>query len=461
MIPRNTLRLTGEQHQQLKNHLFPGDGKEAVALVLCGRLQNAGGHTLCANKILLVAHDLCRERTPVSVTWPTEVGRAFYQRAAEKNMAVLKVHSHPEGYDEFSAQDDRSDAALFSSLHNWTEDGLPHASAVMLPDGTMFGRFAEQDGSFVPITKIAVAGDDIRIFTVGEDLMVDDAQLRTLQTFGEGTTQLLRRLKIGVVGCSGTGSWVIEQLARLGVGELVLMDPDIIERKNLNRIINSREADALGKRSKVDALTDVIKLHGTGTMVTALNTSSFTEDAARQLAYCDILFGCMDLVEGRDRLNRIATFYSIPYFDLGVRLDADGNGGISNVCGVVNYLLPGGSSLLSRGCYSAETLRVQSLRRTKPAQYESELKEGYIKGAKVESPAVVSVNGFCATMAINELLARLHPFRSTPNAEARRQQFDLKNSFWIQLDDTGPCPALAKNCGRGDMTPFLNSVTEE
>lgn len=461
MIPRNTLRLTGEQHLALKHHLFPGDGNEAVALVLCGRFQNPGGHTLCANKILLVPHDICRERTPASVIWPTEVGRALYEQAADKHMAILKVHSHPEGYDQFSATDDKSDSALFASLHNWTEDDLPHASAVMLPDGTMFGRLANRDGSFAALSKTAIAGDDIRIFATGGDLVVDDAQLRTLQTFGEGTTHLLRKLKIGVVGCSGTGSWVIEQLARLGVGELVLMDPDTIERKNLNRIINSREADALAKRPKVEALSDVIKLHGTGTVVTALNTSSFTEEAARKLADCDVLFGCMDLVEGRDRLNRIASFYSIPYFDLGVRLDADGKGGISNVCGVVNYLLPGGSSLLSRGCYSAETLRVQSLRRTNPSQYESELKEGYIKGAKVESPAVVSVNGFCATMAVNELLARLHPFRGTPNAEARRQQFDLKNSFWVQLDDTGPCPILAKHCGRGDMIPFLNSVTEE
>jgi hypothetical protein len=30
------LRLTGRQYQQLKQHLLPGDGLEAVALTLCG-----------------------------------------------------------------------------------------------------------------------------------------------------------------------------------------------------------------------------------------------------------------------------------------------------------------------------------------------------------------------------------------------------------------------------------------
>ena len=51
-------------------------------------------------------------------------------------------------------------------------------------------------------------------------------------------------MSIAVVGCSGTGSPVIEQLARLGVGRLVLVDPDRVEEKNLNRIVNAtREVD--------------------------------------------------------------------------------------------------------------------------------------------------------------------------------------------------------------------------
>ena len=32
-----TLTLTGDQHDHLQSFLFPGDGKEAVAIMLCGR----------------------------------------------------------------------------------------------------------------------------------------------------------------------------------------------------------------------------------------------------------------------------------------------------------------------------------------------------------------------------------------------------------------------------------------
>lgn len=453
-----TLRLTEAQHGVLRRHLFPGDGCESVALARCGRLMNGSQQILCIHEILLVPNELCEIRTPDQVTWPPDVGRELFQKAAAKSMAVLKIHSHPQGYPDFSERDDLSDSCLFESIHGWCDDGRPHASAVMLPNGEIFGRIIDSQGEFHRIGRIAVAGDDIRFFDAESAADPDETQLRTMQAFGEGTTRLLKSLSVAVVGCSGTGSWVIEQLARLGVGELVLVDPDLMEAKNLNRIVGSRAIDAHGKRPKVETLRENVCAMGTGVEVTVLGEATYSQTVARRVAGCDIAFGCMDSVEGRDRLNRIATFYTLPYFDLGVRLDGDGMGGISNVCGNVNYLIPDGASLLSRGCYSAESLRNDVLRRTNPDQYEGLLAEGYIKGAKVESPAVVSINGFCATMAVNEMLARLHPFRDEPNQRFRRQQFDLVNSFWNQIEDSVACPLLSKFAGRGDMIPFLNSV---
>lgn len=453
-----TLRLTENQHGLLMQHLISADGCESVALARCGRLRNGSKEILCIHEILLVPNELCEIRDPERVIWPTDVGRELFQKAANKSMAVLKIHSHPQGYTDFSETDDFSDSQLFESIHGWCDDGRPHASAVMLPNGEIFGRIIDSNGDFHRISRVAVAGDDIKFFDTKPATDFDAAQLRTMQAFGDKTTRLLKSLSVAVVGCSGTGSWVIEQLARLGVGELVLVDPDLIETKNLNRIVGSRAQDATEKRLKVDALREYVCAMGTGVKVTTLGETTYFESVARQVAGCDIAFGCMDSVEGRDRLNRIATFYSIPYFDLGVRLDADGMGGISNACGNVNYLIPDGSSLLSRGCYSAESLRNEVLRRTNPEQYQGLLDEGYIKGVKVESPAVVSINGFCATMAVNEMLARLHPFRDESNQRFRRQQFDLVNSFLIQQEDSAACLLLSKFAGRGDMIPFLNSV---
>jgi molybdopterin/thiamine biosynthesis adenylyltransferase len=46
---------------------------------------------------------------------------------------------------------------------------------------------------------------------------------------------LLLRSRIAVIGCGGLGGYVIEELARLGVGRIVAIDPDVFEEHNLNR----------------------------------------------------------------------------------------------------------------------------------------------------------------------------------------------------------------------------------
>lgn len=456
-MPTYQLRFTSRQVDELHAHLFPGDNKEAVALVLCGRRDASDTHIICANRLLFIPHDKCHDRGPLRVHWPTELGRPIYDEAMRKHMAVLKIHSHPGYYRQFSEVDNASDLELFNSLHGWTDDGMPHASAVMLPNKEMFARVVMADLRFVSVDRILIAGDDISFFGDNPSHRTVAAKdLRTAQAFGEKTVGLLNSLRVGVVGCSGTGSWVVEQLARLGVGGLILVDPDVVEYKNLNRIVNTTLKNAQNKTPKVQALKSVIEQMGTCTTVTARQENLYDLGVLRELATCDVLFGCMDSVDGRDLLNRLAAFYMIPYFDLGVRLDADGKGGVEVACGSVHYLLPGGSSLLSRQVYTSERLRVANLRRTNPEQFESELAEGYIKGVKVESPAVISVNGLCATLAVNNLLARLHPFRNEPNAEMRHQWFDLVNGAFGTNPDGEACRVLQRYVGRGDMEPFLD-----
>jgi hypothetical protein len=385
--------------------------------------------------------------------------REFVSESAAKGMAILKIHSHPGFYPRFSDVDDVSDGELFPSIHAWTDDGLPHASCVMLPDGSVFGRFALANGTYMPIDRIAIAGDELQFFdSVGSNRQSEDSeeQLRTRQTFGAKTTKMLASLHIGIVGCSGTGSWVAEQLARLGVGKLVLVDPDFVERKNLNRIVATCAADADLHRLKVDAIAEHQATYGTCSTLVPIPRSVLEPNSIYALAACDVLFGCMDGTEGRDVLNRIATFYSIPYFDLGIQLRADGAGGVEIVCGSVHYLLPGGSSLLSRGVYTPQHLQAEALRRTDPGRYEREVKEGYIRGVAVGAPAVISINGFCATLAVNEFLARLHPFRDASNRDYRWQQFDLVNSFIQGRACDEPCAVLSKWTGRGDAKPLLN-----
>jgi hypothetical protein len=451
------LRLTEEQRHRLKNHLFPGDGREAVALALCGTLAGTDRRVYCVHDIIEIPWSACALRTETTVQWDVQTLVPVLEKALKRGLYVLKIHSHPNSYEQFSNQDDQTDLELTKGIESILDRSPSLLSAFMTPDGKICARVVCDKIGFELIDQVMIVGDSVTFMqhpSVGRD---DDMDLRTRQAFGDGTTNLLQSLSVGVVGCSGTGSWIVELLGRLGVGRLVLVDPDSIERKNLNRIVNSTLADAEQKRAKVEVLAAAVRAMGFGTTVETYAKDLSHSDVVKALAGCDFLFGCMDSADGRDALNRVATFYLVPYIDIGVRLDADGVGGIEQICCAVHYLIPGGSSLLSRGVITPEQVNADAMHRTDPEQYHALRKEGYIKGIAVDRPAVVSVNGFAATHAVNEMLARLHPFRRDSNEEFRYQLFSLSDGAWLRLPDGLPCKLLVRQVGRGDTQPLLGN----
>jgi hypothetical protein len=164
----------------------------------------------------------------------------------------------------------------------------------------------------------------------------------------------------------------------------------------------------------------------------------------------------MDTAEGRHLLNRIATFYLVPYFDLGVHLKADGKGGIDEASGVVHYLQPGGSSLLSRKAYTLERVRAENMHRTNPEEYEEQRKVKYIEGVDEKSPAVASINATISSLAVNEFLARMHPFRTCLNSDCAVIRFNFMETLIAREPEDDACPALAPHVGRGDIEPLLD-----
>jgi hypothetical protein len=452
------LRISGKHYRELRSHLFPGDNKESVAVALCGSFDLHNRKILLVHKLHLVPHDQCNVREEDLVEWPSHTLDSLLPLADKKKFSVLKIHSHPTGYPQFSKTDDRSDKNLFDSVFGWIDNVECHASAVMLPSGELFGRVIRPDLNFQSIAKISVCGDDIFKWGIaGQKNLHEEQILRTKQMFGEGTTTLLSNLRVGVVGCSGTGSPTIEQLVRLGIGEIVIVDPDRVEKKNLNRILNTTLEDAEKKRTKVAVLAKAISSFGFGTKVFPIEKNLYDSvEAISLLASCDFIFGCVDSIDGRHLLNQVSTFYLVPYMDLGVKIIADGKGGINQVCGNVHYIQPGGGSLKNRGVYTTEELRAIGLQRTNPEAYEEERKTGYVINVNVNSPAVISLNMFASSLAVNEFLARVHPFKNEENEISSIIRFSLSDNFIQRESDTVADPYLIKFIGRGDMLPLLN-----
>lgn len=475
---RVTLRLTGKQHAELYSHLFPGDEREAIAVALCGRNVGPGSSWpqelssdragLSVYRVEKIPYSDCPVRSRDRVTWKTDRLVPLLSEAVKRGMAILKIHSHPTGYDNFSAIDDEADRDLFESINAWLGDDLPNASAVMLPNGQVFARTVSASGKFERVFLVSVAGDEMRFWHYNEthrseSISADKSDrtpgfsLRTQQAFGSGTVALLSRLSVAVIGASGTGSPTIEMLARLGIGELIIVDPDRVEEKNRNRILNTFPEHADRKDFKVEVLADAIRRMGFGTHVVPIAENLWKADVVRRVAQCDVLFGCMDSVDGRDLLNHLAAYYSIPYLDVGVRLDSDGQGGVNQICGTVHYLQPDGSSLFSRGVYTMDALRSSILYRTEPQAYAQQVRAKYILGVNEDRPAVISVNMLFSAFAVNEFLARLHNYRDEENSGFSSFGMSLTQARLIQEGDGQPCKVLSKKAGRGDTRPLLDT----
>jgi hypothetical protein len=450
-------------------------------LAICGRGEGPNGNgspefatprrVLAVHRVVPIPYEQCLVRAPDRVTWSTELLVPLLEEAQKRGMAILKIHSHPGGYRRFSPVDDAADRDLFPGVASWIGDDRLHASAVILPDGGIFARTVSGEGGFTPIESVSVAGERLRLWyadefdhppvTVCDDTTrrsepeQSDLTIRTQQAFGSGTVRRLRRLSAAVIGVSGTGSPTIEMLTRLGVGELVLVDDDRVEEKNRGRILNSLPVHAANRDFKAHVLGNAVHAMGFNTRVVPIAASLWNPEVVRRVSQVDVVFGCMDTVDGRDLLNRLAVYYAIPYFDVGVRLDGDGNGGVEQICGTVNYLQPDGSSLASRKVYAPSDVRAAVLRRTDPAAYADQLRARYIRGANEERPAVISVNVLFAALAVNELLARLHDYRDDGNAGFASFGMSLTQARLISEVDGPPCPALAGKVGVGDTRPLL------
>jgi len=452
-----SLTLQENHHEELQAHLFPGDGKEAVAILLCSKILSHGRLRLLSQRIFFIPYDACHERTQNTVRWPTQCIEDALNIAAEDGLSVVKIHSHPSGTRQFSKADDKADKALFPSIDSWVGHAIPHASAIMVPDGSMIGRTVDAARRFKSLNAINVAGNDLQ-FWFHEDTN-DNIPLsakRITQTFGDDTYNMMRKLRIGVIGCSGTGAPIITTLNLNHIGELFMVDPGVAKDENRNRIPTLTRRDITEATPKVINQKVAVEKRGLGTKVTTFQLDICDPEAIMALASCDILIGCVDSATGRHFMNKISSCFLIPYFDLGVRIDANGNGEIYGINASMHFIKPGGSSLLSRNVYTMGQVNAEAMLATDPEEYERQKKEGYVKGVTIERPAVASINGTLSNLVVEEIMARLHGYRMVDNSEfmVRRLIFSV-GELHNEPEDDFVCPVFNPLVARGDAYPLL------
>lgn len=137
-----------------------------------------------------------------------------------------------------------------------------------------------------------------------------------------------------VVGCGGLGGGVIENLTRMGVGELTLVDGDVFDESNLNRQVLSNE-DNLGKSKALEAAEQMSRINSEITFV-AIEDLLNEENATAIIDGSDLVVDALDNVEARFALEKACSELNIPLV----------HGAISGWNGQVGVVMPG-SGILS------------------------------------------------------------------------------------------------------------------
>ncbi len=231
---------------------------------------------------------------------------------------------------------------------------------------------------------------------------------RQIRVFGEEGQRILQKLTVGIVGCGGIGSMIFILIVWLGIQNIILIDPDIVELSNLNRLAGAILQDVLKKIPKVKVLERYAAKINSNIKVLPIQKSILDKKAQRYLKVCDVIFGCTDNQSSRWVLNKFSVEHLIPYFDTGTGIQADAEQNIEHAGGQVRVVIPGMGCL---SCINALNIATVQQEMLPEPDRQVAIQRGYIAGADVHAPAVASLNGVIASLAVTEFMAWVTGFK--------------------------------------------------
>jgi molybdopterin/thiamine biosynthesis adenylyltransferase len=406
------IKLTAAQLDELREWLIQNDGLERFAFVSCSRRND----TLLVEEVDTVddGETSVQHNTGIEVELEDELDRI--NDCLERGQEPVLVHSHPfTTLPSFSGRDHE----VFKRYHDWLGPLYPERSLGFMVVGqggletTVYERLADDDREDLNVEVIGDWKAEHKMdYPTPESTTTEiDAKRydRTVRALGKDGQAQLADTKVAVVGIGGLGSMIVEQLARLGIRNFVLIDPDEVEESNLPRIYGATDVH-IGRPK-----TEVVKQHlwkinpETDIETYCDRVQNVAEDT---LPECDVIVGAVDRVNARSYLNEFAIKHMQYYLDAGVVIKtiedkADENDGeqIDEELGIVQTVVPGVNGCLS--CLNRHDPERARLERLSEEALREEIDRGYIESdIMTPQPAVTPLNGVIAAQT-SRILAKL------------------------------------------------------
>jgi proteasome lid subunit RPN8/RPN11 len=437
--------------------------REELAGVLVASVHQAvdGNLRLLVRRLRMVTAEAYIKRTRHEMVIAPEGYVAALGEADRLGATALWFHTHPgrSAIPRPSISDKRVDEDLADLFR--LRSGSPFYGTLIVSPGEEGIRFSgtlqHEDGTHHAIDRLWIVGDRWRLLhPVNANNVRSEARFdRNIRAFGSHIQQALGELNVAIVGCGGTGSAVAEQLVRLGVRRLLLIDADRLSESNVTRVYGSRVADV--GRPKVDVLKAHLQSIVPDVECEALDSMITLEPAARRLADQDLVFGCTDDNAGRLVLSRLASYFLTPVIDVGVLLSSDSSGMLTGIDGRITILSPGSACLVCRGRIDLARAGAEVLT---PAERKRLADEGYAPALGDVEPAVVPFTTAVAAAAVGELLERMIGFGPEPRPSEillRLHEREISTNC-MRPRDGHYCDPLSEKLGAANATPFLEQV---
>lgn len=455
--PRITLLAT--QDQALRACFQHPEGHERAAIVLFKRYSIAVNGLPDSDRYVAVAvHPF--EETWVTgssdshIAFDTAPLREFFRRCEEEQLVFGFAHNHPTGYPHFSNIDTDNERTLLKAVSNRNGKGV--SLVALLWTNLQWKarvRAAVKPENAITARHVLVTGRPLKLSLENEEKNGDEFFSRQTAAFGGPFVNALRSLRVTIVGAGGTGSPTATLLARSGIGEIIVIDPDTLEKSNLNRVRGARLDDV--EKQKANILCDYIASLGLETKLHALPSFVDSAEGLDALATSDVIFGCTDDQIGREILNTTTYAYVQPYIDVGlggqIAQNSLGHPYLRYHHGRVSTILPeAGECLFCQGVLTEQWIRRDYALRENPNLTDVEARERYLEGGGEQAPGVGPFTSAIADYGVATLYDLLSHFRKFP-PELRWDAYSVDFVRMAFQSTAGKENAACPYCGTRDL----------
>lgn len=450
-MKRTSIRISQQLWHKVRDEALSSGLNESVAFLTAEIYETEDKIVLIADNLVPAKKEDYLRRGELHLLVSPLYTNRLLNIAEAKKQTVIMVHSHPfeTGKPQYSITDDYGEALTSETISNCLENNPPVGSLLVgqaVPSARCWSGLSKKT---IP-ADITIAGGNKLVFEGANNTNSNNIDLvdRQVRAIGMSAQAQLECMEIGIVGLGGTGSIIAEQLVRMGVKKLWLVDNDVFEPSNWSRLYGSTWENINQNQFKVDIVKAHLNRINPNTTLIGIKKSVMTKEALQTLANCNVIFSCLDRHAPRAVINELSYQCFIPVIDVGVGIQRDHD----NVIGGAARATLIGPEMPCLFCQEIVRPEMITAEHLSPEEYESRRGEGYVPTRDHHVPSVISYTSFASSLGLMVLL----DFISEKGVDSYSSLlFDLQTKRTMKLRSNIKKECVCKNrLGKGLSVSF-------